>query len=174
VATGGWRDLWLRRARHEVAVTTSAANPCASPAGGRGDGVGRLPDGRTYSCPEPRPRSGRTARMRLSRSFARASLRRWPASPDRIEPRCPHYGTRGRCQLHLTIDSARREARSSGMRSAAGDWTCRSSRGGAGVRGYRTGSPRRTRRRSAHQLPSSGPARRDLPLRRATSLRRRW
>jgi 23S rRNA (uracil1939-C5)-methyltransferase len=82
-----------------------------------GDGVGRLSDGRTVFVPRTAPGDLVDLReVRLSRSFARASAGTVAeASPDRIEPRCPHYlgDACGGCQLqHLTIEAQRAAKRS--------------------------------------------------------------
>ena len=86
-----------------------------------GDGVGRLPDGRTVFVPRTAPGDlVNLAHIREHRRFARARIERVvePAA-DRVEPRCPHYVADdcGGCQLqHLSIE-AQREAR----RSIVGD-----------------------------------------------------
>ena len=73
-----------------------------------GDGVGRT-EGMVVFVPRAAP--GDVARVRLARSkrFARGTLEALEiASPDRVDPRCPHYtGDRcGGCQLqHLTYEA---------------------------------------------------------------------
>ena len=71
-----------------------------------GDGVGKLPDGRTVFVPRTAPGDlVELARLREQRRFARARPGRLvEASPDRVVPRCPHYegDECGVCQLqHL-------------------------------------------------------------------------
>jgi 23S rRNA (uracil1939-C5)-methyltransferase len=75
-----------------------------------GDGVGKLPDGRTVFV--PRTAAGdlvELADLREHKRFARARLGRLlEASPDRVEPRCPHYvhDECGGCQLqHLNYEA---------------------------------------------------------------------
>jgi 23S rRNA (uracil1939-C5)-methyltransferase len=86
-----------------------------------GDGVGRMEDGRTVFVP-------RTARgdlvdltdLRLHRRYAHARCSRiLESSPDRVEPRCPHYvyDECGGCQLQHVGAEPQREAR----RSFVGD-----------------------------------------------------
>src|SRR5574340_10458 len=65
-----------------------------------GDGVGRLPDGRTafvaYSCP------GDEATVRITTEhprWVRATIEELHVpSPDRVQPPCPYFGTCGGCQ----------------------------------------------------------------------------
>ena len=71
-----------------------------------GDGVGRLPDGRTVFVPRTAPGDlVEIAGLREHKRFARARLARVvEPSPHRVEPRCPHYvhDECGGCQLqHL-------------------------------------------------------------------------
>ncbi len=80
-----------------------------------GDGVGKLPDGRTVFVPRTAPGDlVELSAVREHRRFARARIGRLvEPSPDRVEPRCPHYVVDqcGGCQLqHLAI-GAQREAR---------------------------------------------------------------
>jgi 23S rRNA (uracil1939-C5)-methyltransferase len=80
-----------------------------------GDGIGKLPDGRTVFVPRSAPGDVvELARVREHRRFARARVGRVvEASPLRTEPACPHYvrDDCGGCQLqHLTPD-AQRESR---------------------------------------------------------------
>ena len=62
-----------------------------------GDALGRLPDGRAVFVPYALP--GERARIRLveeKRGHARAELVEiLHASPERIQPRCAHFGTCG-------------------------------------------------------------------------------
>jgi 23S rRNA (uracil1939-C5)-methyltransferase len=86
-----------------------------------GDGVGKLPDGRTVFVPRSAPGDVvELSSVRGHRRFARARLARvLEASPFRVEPRCPHYlaDECGGCQLQHLEDTAQREAR----RSFVGD-----------------------------------------------------
>ena len=71
-----------------------------------GDGVGRLPDGKTAFVPRTAPDDlVELTDLREHKRFARGRLHRvLEASPHRIEPRCPHYVNDecGGCQLqHL-------------------------------------------------------------------------
>lgn len=71
----------------------------------RGEGVGRLADGRAVFVPGAVP--GDRVRVRVTREkprFAHAVLEALlEPSPDRREPRCPLFGACGGCQLqHLT------------------------------------------------------------------------
>lgn len=73
-----------------------------------GDGIGRLPDGRAVFVPRTAPGDlVELATVREHRRFARARVGRLiETSPDRTEPRCPHYVADecGGCQLqHLAI-----------------------------------------------------------------------
>lgn len=77
-----------------------------------GDGVGRLEDGRTVFVPRTAPGDlVELEQVREHRRFARARVNRLlDASPDRTEPRCPHYleDECGGCQLqHLAIGPQR-------------------------------------------------------------------
>ncbi len=86
-----------------------------------GDGVGRLADGRTVFVPRTAPGDlAELTELRPAKRFARARLARLvEASPDRVEPPCPHY-TRdqcGGCQLQHVAYQAQLEAR----RNFAGD-----------------------------------------------------
>lgn len=80
-----------------------------------GDGVGRLDDGRTVFVPRTAPGDlVEPAALRAHKRFARARLGRLlEASPDRAEPRCPHYERDdcGGCQLQHVAADAQREAR---------------------------------------------------------------
>ncbi len=72
-----------------------------------GDALGRLPDGRAVFVPYALP--GERVRVRLveeKRGHARAELVEiLRASPDRISPRCAHFGTCGGCHYqHLSYD----------------------------------------------------------------------
>jgi 23S rRNA (uracil1939-C5)-methyltransferase len=86
-----------------------------------GDGVGRLEDGRTVFI--PRTAAGdlvEPSELRIRRRYARARIGRLlEPSPDRVEPRCPHYveDECGGCQLqHLTA-----EAQQAARRGFVGD-----------------------------------------------------
>jgi 23S rRNA (uracil1939-C5)-methyltransferase len=75
-----------------------------------GDGVGKLPDGRTVFVPRTAPGDlVELTELREHKRFARARLQRvLEPSPHRVEPRCPHYGRDecGGCQLqHLDNDA---------------------------------------------------------------------
>jgi 23S rRNA (uracil1939-C5)-methyltransferase len=68
-----------------------------------GDGVGRLPDGKTVFVPRTAPGDlVEVTELREHKRFARARLARLlEPSPHRVEPRCPHYvhDECGGCQL---------------------------------------------------------------------------
>jgi 23S rRNA (uracil1939-C5)-methyltransferase len=75
-----------------------------------GDGVGKLPDGRTVFVSRTAPGDlVELTGIREHKRFARARLQRLlEASPHRVEPRCPHYvrDECGGCQLqHLDNDA---------------------------------------------------------------------
>lgn len=80
-----------------------------------GDGVGRLPDGRTVFVPRTAPGDlVEIERVRERRRFARARAGRLlERSGSRVEPRCPHYegDECGGCQLQHLDPAAQREAR---------------------------------------------------------------
>jgi 23S rRNA (uracil1939-C5)-methyltransferase len=80
-----------------------------------GDGVGRMPDGRTVFVPRTAPGDlVELGRVREQRRFARARPGRLlETSADRVEPRCPHYvrDDCGGCQLQHLRPEAQREAR---------------------------------------------------------------
>ena len=80
-----------------------------------GDGVGRLPDGRTLFVPRTAPGDViEPVRLREHKRFARARIGKLlESSPLRVEPRCPHYMTDdcGGCQLQHLGPEAQREAR---------------------------------------------------------------
>ncbi|MGA7271376.1 MAG: TRAM domain-containing protein, partial [Acidimicrobiia bacterium] len=89
---------------HEVELTTHTYG---------GDSLGRLPDGRAVFVPFSWP--GETVRVRLveeKRGFARAELLEviQPA-PDRIEPRCKHFGRCGGCHYQHMPYEAQLEAK---------------------------------------------------------------
>ncbi len=70
-----------------------------------GEGVGRLPDGKAVFVPFTIP--GELVRIRIvedKKKYARAELLEvLKASPNRIVPRCKHFGDCGGCQLqHMT------------------------------------------------------------------------
>ncbi len=77
-----------------------------------GDGIGRLEDGRAVFVPRTAPGDlAELSEVREHRRFARARLGRLvESSPERADPRCPHYDGDecGGCQLqHLTMDTQR-------------------------------------------------------------------
>jgi 23S rRNA (uracil1939-C5)-methyltransferase len=80
-----------------------------------GDGIGKLPDGRTVFVPRSAP--GDLVELndvREHRRFARARISRLlEQAPSRVEPRCPHYVADecGGCQLQHLEEAAQREAR---------------------------------------------------------------
>ena len=80
-----------------------------------GDGVGKLDDGRALFVPRTAPGDlVEPAGLRAHKRFARARLGRLlESSPDRVEPRCPHYvqDECGGCQLQHVAGPAQREAR---------------------------------------------------------------
>jgi 23S rRNA (uracil1939-C5)-methyltransferase len=80
-----------------------------------GDGVGKLDDGRTVFVPRTAPGDlVELTALRQYKRFARARLGRLlEPSPDRVEPRCPHYvhDECGGCQLQHLESGAQREAR---------------------------------------------------------------
>lgn len=86
-----------------------------------GDGVGRLPDGRTVFVPRTAPGDlVEIAGLREHKRFARARLARVvEPSPHRVEPRCPHYvhDECGGCQLQH-VDN---ETQLASRRSFVGD-----------------------------------------------------
>lgn len=86
-----------------------------------GDGVGKLPDGKTVFVPRSAPQDlVELTALREHKRFARARLGRLiEASPFRVEPRCPHYvrDECGGCQLQHLDYEAQLESR----RSFVGD-----------------------------------------------------
>jgi 23S rRNA (uracil1939-C5)-methyltransferase len=80
-----------------------------------GDGVGKLPDGRTVFVPRTAPGDLiEVTGLREHRRFARGRLGRIvEASPLRTEPRCPHFtkDACGGCQLQHLAPDAQRVAR---------------------------------------------------------------
>jgi 23S rRNA (uracil1939-C5)-methyltransferase len=80
-----------------------------------GDGVGRLADGRTVFVPRTAPGDAVTlGELALHKRFARARLATLAeASPDRVDPPCPHYvrDDCGGCQLQHLAAPAQRAAR---------------------------------------------------------------
>ncbi len=70
-----------------------------------GEGIGRLPDGRTVFIPFTLPGEVVTCHLtQQKKNFARAEMIELiEASPKRISPRCKHFGVCGGCQLqHLS------------------------------------------------------------------------
>jgi 23S rRNA (uracil1939-C5)-methyltransferase len=86
-----------------------------------GDGVGKLPDGRTVFVPRTAPGDlVEVTGLREHKRYARARLARVvEPSPHRVEPRCPHYvqDECGGCQLQH-VDS---ETQLASRRSFVGD-----------------------------------------------------
>jgi 23S rRNA (uracil1939-C5)-methyltransferase len=86
-----------------------------------GDGVGRLPDGKTVFVPRTAPGDlVEVTGLREHKRFARARLGRvLEPSPHRVEPRCPHYvhDECGGCQLQH-VDN---ETQLASRRSFVGD-----------------------------------------------------
>ena len=80
-----------------------------------GDGVGSLSDGRTLFIPRSAPGDLlEPSGIRLSKRFARARVGRLlEGSPDRAEPRCPHYDGDdcGGCQVQHLNSAAQRDAK---------------------------------------------------------------
>jgi 23S rRNA (uracil1939-C5)-methyltransferase len=80
-----------------------------------GDGVGRLADGRAVFVPRTAPGDlAELTEVREHRRFARARLGRLiESSPDRTDPRCPHYDGDecGGCQLQHLAMAPQRDAR---------------------------------------------------------------
>ena len=80
-----------------------------------GDGVGKLDDGRAVFVPRTAPGDlVELTGLRSHKRFARARVGRLlEPSPDRVEPRCPHYvrDQCGGCQLQHLASPAQREAR---------------------------------------------------------------
>jgi 23S rRNA (uracil1939-C5)-methyltransferase len=86
-----------------------------------GDGVGKLPDGRTVFVPRTAPGDlVEITALREYKRFARARVARVvEPSPHRVEPRCPHYvhDECGGCQLQHVDDETQLASR----RSFVGD-----------------------------------------------------
>ena len=80
-----------------------------------GDGVGRLEDGRAVFVPRTAPGDlVEISQVRTQRRYARARVGRvLEPSPERVEPRCPHYvqDDCGGCQLQHLEGAAQREGR---------------------------------------------------------------
>ena len=80
-----------------------------------GDGVGKLPDGRTVFVPRTAPGDlVEISGLKEHKRFARARLDHvLRASPERVEPRCPHYvrDDCGGCQLQHIENEAQLAAR---------------------------------------------------------------
>jgi 23S rRNA (uracil1939-C5)-methyltransferase len=81
-----------------------------------GDGVGKLPDGRTVFVARTAPGDlVELAHLSEHKRFARARLQRvLEPSPHRVEPRCPHYvgDDCGGCQLQHVDNQTQLESRS--------------------------------------------------------------
>jgi len=86
-----------------------------------GDGVGKLEDGRTVFVPRTAPGDLiEVTRVKEQKRFARARLSRvLEPSPNRVQPRCPHYERDecGGCQLQHLDNETQLESR----RSFVGD-----------------------------------------------------
>src|SRR5215207_7400091 len=82
-----------------------------------GDGVGRLPDGKTVFVPRTAPGDlVEPSEVREHKRFARARIQRVDEpSPLRVDPRCPHYVVDecGGCQLQHVEYQAQLSARQS-------------------------------------------------------------
>ncbi|HKH82964.1 MAG TPA: TRAM domain-containing protein [Gemmatimonadales bacterium] len=75
-----------------------------------GDGVGKLPDGKTVFVPRSAPGDlVEVTGLREHKRFARARLKQLvESSPDRVDPRCPHYvqDDCGGCQVqHMSYEA---------------------------------------------------------------------
>ncbi len=75
-----------------------------------GDGVGKLPDGKTVFVPRTAPGDLiEVAQLREHKRFSRARIGRLiEASPERVDPRCPHYvqDECGGCQMqHVNYEA---------------------------------------------------------------------
>src|SRR5829696_2034403 len=75
-----------------------------------GDGVGKLPDGKTVFVPRSAARDRvEVTGLREHKRFARARLKQLvESSPDRVDPRCPHYvqDDCGGCQVqHMSYEA---------------------------------------------------------------------
>jgi 23S rRNA (uracil1939-C5)-methyltransferase len=75
-----------------------------------GDGVGKLPDGKTVFVPRTAPGDlVEVTGLREHKRFARARLKQLvESSPDRVDPRCPHYvhDDCGGCQVqHMSYEA---------------------------------------------------------------------
>jgi 23S rRNA (uracil1939-C5)-methyltransferase len=81
-----------------------------------GEGVGRLPDGKTVFVPRTAPGDLiELGEIRQHKRFARARLGRvLEPSPERVEPRCPHYVQEecGGCQIQHMEYEAQLQSRS--------------------------------------------------------------
>ncbi|HWA16497.1 MAG TPA: hypothetical protein VG817_08690, partial [Gemmatimonadales bacterium] len=87
-----------------------------------GDGVGRLPDGRTVFIPRTAPGDlVAPSQLRLHARFARARIGQLlEAAPGRVEPRCRHYAGHdcGGCQLQHLEAAGQLEAKRVALRDA--------------------------------------------------------
>ncbi|MCZ7552587.1 MAG: hypothetical protein B6D39_12525 [Anaerolineae bacterium UTCFX2] len=83
-----------------------------------GESIGRLPDGRAVFVPLALP--GELVRIELveeKRGFCRARLVEvLEASPDRVEPHCPHFGACGGCHYQHMRYAAQLEAKQAVLR----------------------------------------------------------
>ena len=73
-----------------------------------GDGIGRLPDGRAVFVPFTLPREVVELQIvQEGKKFARGRLiNLLEAAPERIQPRCKHFGTCGGCHYqHIPYDA---------------------------------------------------------------------
>ena len=85
-----------------------------------GDGVARLPDGRTVFVPGSCPADELTVRITEDRPrYARASIVSIDtASPDRVDAPCPYYGTCGGCDWQHVSYAAQLRAKSRALHDA--------------------------------------------------------
>jgi len=89
-----------------------------------GDALGRLPDGRAVFVPFGIP--GETVRVKLTeekRGHARGEIVAvLEASPQRISPRCPHFGVCGGCHYQHLPYPAQLEAKTATCRRRSSTW----------------------------------------------------
>jgi len=89
--------------------------------GARGDGLAMTPDGRRVFVPFALP--GERLRVRVTGTTGTEGLRAeivdvLDASPERVQPICPHFGTCGGCALQHLSDGVYAEAKLDTMRTA--------------------------------------------------------